>query len=738
MSDTNNSDMDQELVREFLAESLEALESLDGLFVILEKQPEDVSTVDRIFRPIHSIKGNSSFFGLLNIKNFSHSMENILQEIRSRKRVISPKLTDMLLQGVDLLRGMLEKFAEGAQDMSFTAAEQECLDKFNAELSSGGSDLADQAKTVNRMFKELQSSDISEEYKGKLKELSGIVNDLIRIVVPADPDTSEELETTYFVGDQDITDNFKTVSHFVHNVTEASNDQDACENFMEALSALRGSADKAKSEALSEHLNAMYNDFTTIQNAGIGFDDLMAGLLRERLDGALSSVKAVSADVDEPAEKMPESTPAPAVAVEEEVKEPAPAVAPTARAAEEKAAASSGSKTIRVEEEKVDSFMGFVGELIIASEVFNYLQKKLEKFPQVRDITQEFKNANISFNELSNNLQRSLMAVRRVALRSIMQKMPRLVRDLCSSTGKKVNLIIEGDNTQVDKSLLEGLENPLVHMVRNSLDHGLESPEDRIKAGKPETGTVILRANADEETFRLVIQDDGRGLDLEAIRSKAVEKGTITAEKARTMSDQETALLIFGAGVSTAKKITDISGRGVGMDVVKTNIEKLGGSITIDTVLGKGTSFTITLPMTVTLMVVDGLIARVGTESYIMPVMEVRESVRPRKDQIKTVAGKGEFIDVRGELYRLIRLEQVLGLKADYASDVETTVIIIESKNCACGVLVDDVLGQQSVVLKDLGKQFSALEFLQGAAVMGDGRIGLVMDAEGLINVSLQ
>lgn len=730
------SDMDQELVREFLAESLEALESLDGLFVVLEQQPDDLSTVDRIFRPIHSIKGNSSFFGLINIKNFSHIMENILQEIRSKKRVITPPLIDLLLTGADLLRGMLEKFAGGETSMDFTAAEQECLDRFNEELASGATDLLDQAHKINAIFKELMQSSIAAEEMAKVKELNTLVRDIVQLVVPPDPEAAGESENRYFIGEEDVTDHFKIVSHFVHNVSELCQDEAQAEQFMASLSSIRGSASNAKNEALTEFLNSLYSDFTTIHSAGIGFDELMAGLLKERLDGAINSVKVVTAEPEGEQPKAQEQEEQPAS--KDEAPEQPQGEAPKTPAEKPGSPASSGGKTIRVEEEKVDSFMGFVGELIIASEVFNYLQKKLEKFPQVRDITQEFKNANFSFNELSSNLQKSLMAVRRVALRSVMQKMPRLVRDLCSSTGKKVNLVIEGDSTQVDKSLLEGLENPLVHMVRNSLDHGLEMPEDRVAAGKPETGTVILRATADEETFRLMIQDDGKGLDLESIKNKAIEKGNISAEKAKSMTDQEIASLIFGAGVSTAKKITDISGRGVGMDVVKTNIEKLGGSIQIDTVLGKGTTFTILLPMTVTLMVVDGLIARVGTECYIMPVMDVRESVRPRAEQIRTVAGRGEFIDVRGELYRLIRLEQVLDLESDAGGDDNSTVIIVESKQGACGVLVDDVLGQQSVVLKDLGKQFHALEFLQGAAVMGDGRIGLVLDAEGLIHISLQ
>lgn len=730
MSTENNAEgSDQELIREFLTESLEALGDIDGLFVLLEQRPDDISTVDRIFRPVHSIKGNSSFFGLVNIKNFSHSMENILQEIRAKKRLVTPEIIDLLLKGVDLLRGMIERFAGGDFSKEFTPAEKECLERFAAVLASTGGDISTIARHARKAMHELLELAGDSPLLEKIRAAHELVQEMTLHIAPKGGETAEEGES-FTIGGRDITAELGVVVSFVEEVKTASADTGRTDEFIAALNALRAAASDARIPTLQESLGALYSDFTTIQGSGIGFDDLMSSLLRERIESAMCSIDS-GAPAGQPPARAKE-TPQPQT--------PAPAESPRepteAQQAPQQAGAQPG-KTLRIDEEKVDNFMSFVGELIIASEVFAYLQKKLEKYPQVREISQEFKNANIAFNELSTNLQKSLMAVRRIPLRTIMQKMPRLVRDVSSSTGKQARLVLEGEDVQVDKSLLEGLENPLVHMVRNSVDHGLEDPATRRAAGKDEIGTVWLSATADEETFRLTIRDDGAGLNLEAIRNKAVEKGLITEEKARAMSEQETALLIFGAGVSTARTVTDVSGRGVGMDVVRTNIERLGGSIAIDTQRGRGTTFTITLPMTVTLMVVDGLVAKVAEDFYIIPVMDVRESVRPAPGQVSTVAGRGEVIDVRGELYRLTRLYEILGLRPRFTTPQESTVIIAESRGRTFGIMVDEVVGQQSLVLKDLGRQFNALSFLQGGAVMGDGRIALVLDTEGLVSCSL-
>lgn len=720
-------EIDPQLMKEFLAESLESLEGLDRLFIMLEEKPDNHSVIDQIFRPIHSIKGNSSFFGLMNVKNFSHAMENILQEVRSQKRSAGKAIIDVLLRGTDLLRAMIERFAEGIMSTDFLPEETACMEEFTAILDTEEDDLASRITAARDAIRALEALTLSPEAEAAVEKVRELAGNVFAQILPPETHVSngDENRIEYFLKDTNLTEDVRAMASFIRHVGVACQDQERTAVFLNALTRMQDAVREGGADHLLEPLGQLGNDFRTIHESGIGFDDLLGSLLEERFETFMRGITAK----ERPVEKV--KPPAPAAA-----SEPAPSPtqdAPPPKKEEAKADAAGSGKTLRIDEEKVDHFMSFVGELIIASEVFAYLQKKLEPFPDVREIAQEFKNANLSFNELSYNLQRSLMAVRRIPLRQVLQKMPRIIRDVTSTNGKDVQLLIEGEDTQIDKSLLEGLENPLVHMIRNSVDHGIELPEEREAAGKPPRGTVWLTATADEETFRLVIRDDGKGIDLDAVREKAVAKGTITEERARAMSDREAARLIFGAGVSTAKKVTDVSGRGVGMDVVLSNIEKLNGNVDVDTVLGEGTTITITLPMTVTLMVVDGLVARIGAVCYIVPLMDVRESVRPTAEQVFTVTGRGEVVNVRGELCALMRLGEALGQKATISNAAEATVILVEHRGQTCGLMVDEVVGQQSVVLKELGKEFAGLDSIQGGAILGDGRVGLVLNTEGLL-----
>lgn len=461
----------------------------------------------------------------------------------------------------------------------------------------------------------------------------------------------------------------------------------------------------------------MLNDFTAIHDSGIGFDNMLAELIQEKLELALKGVTQKHQEKEAAAPK--ESKPAESTAAKKEQ--------------DEHVKKDTGPKSIRIDEEKVDSFMNYVGELIITSEVFSYIHKKLEGVEGIRGIITEFNQAILSFNELSNNLQKSLMEVRRVPLKNIMQKIPRIVRDLSNDLKKEVELKIDGQMIQIDKSLVEKLESPIVHMVRNCVDHAIEMPEDRKKINKPAKGTVEIIAECNEEVFTLTIKDDGKGLDAEGIKTKAVEKGQISQSQADNMTEKDIYKLIFGAGISTAKTVTEVSGRGVGMDVVRTNIEEMNGTIDIDSEINVGTTFTITLPMSLTLMVVDGLLARVGSTTYIIPIANVTESIKPKAEDISTVSGKGEVINVRGNLYPLVRLYKIFGTPPEFTDPCDTVVVIANCDGKSCAFMVDDLLGQQSVVLKELSAYFKELKIIKGGAILGSGKIGLVLDTEYII-----
>ena len=953
MADDSAPDMsgiDPALLQDFISESQEILDGLDPLFVALEANPDDLSIVDGIFRPVHSVKGNSGFFNLTNIKNFAHIMENILGEIRARKRSATPPLIDLLLKGVDFLRGMMNRLAQGDYSGRFTPEEETHLELLNqaSSESGGGAEAQESPETAAAKLLEAFSAVKSGEVTAEgIDRLQKAIDDVIRIAVPdfheAESGGSGSLSVTgYLIGGEEVTGFVNTGENFIKNLETNEKEEAFCEAFLTALQAIEDIGAKHDKEIVTlveqikddfitihesgigfdelmtslirerfdavlklvdkvevggdddyllggenvtdmvkqmqafvsniqvleketepadsfvaninmlkdfagdntEALHALeqiQDDFMTIHESGIGFDDLMQSLIQDRLTTVLSHLERGQAvetayrlgDVDvtaivkpllatagdparlekddkrlkefihnlqhlgeaaesagksemgleaaalvgdvenivksgvgldehmramiasrleglvsgiekvaieppprQPAEKTEESAPAAAGPADMQITTPPPGGAAKPAAQGGGGHQESSGKTLRVAEEKVDNFMSFVGELIITGEVFAYIQKKLEQYPEVRQVAQEFKNANLSFGELSTNLQKSLMEVRRVPLKSVLQKLHRIIRDTAAALGKKIELEIVGEDVQIDKSLLEGLESPLVHMVRNSVDHGVEIPEERLAAGKPETGHVWITASSTEEQFTLSIKDDGKGLDVETIKAKAVSRGLLTEDAARTMPDKDAFRLIFNAGLSTAKVVTDVSGRGVGMDVVLSNITKMNGNIMVDSALGQGSTFTILLPMTVTLTVIDGLVARIGDQFYIIPLTDVRESVRPTAEQVHVIKGTQEVLNIRGELHPIVRLNQVLGIYTGNVAEnvTDATAVLVQGKRGkSAAFLVDELIGQQSVVVKDLGKEFENIRCLQGGSILGDGRVGLVLSAQGVL-----
>ncbi|MDR1613063.1 MAG: chemotaxis protein CheA [Planctomycetota bacterium] len=955
MSDAPDmSGIDPALLQDFISESQEILDGLDPLFVALEANPEDHSIIDGIFRPVHSVKGNSGFFGLTNIKNFAHIMENILGEIRARKRHATPPLVDLLLKGVDFLRGMLNRLAAGDLSGQFLPEEEAHLALLNE--ASGGGDSASggtpadtpQASAAELLaaFDRMRKSDEDPILVARLGEA---IKSYIRVTLPGHLESLErggdsEAVVAYRVGRTDVTGAVRAIEPFIADLERSEKDDALCEAFLQALSAMREAGEKDAPDIVP-FIDQIKDDFVTIHDSGIGFDELMRSLIRERFDAVLAHAdrieiggggaffikgenvsdiirtmkefigSIITAELDsdrseafisginilkdlagtdspelmnaieriqddfitihesgigfdqlmqslieerftallthldrgqapgtvyqlggrdvgrqvgnvlqlgrdlvrlaadqkaadaflfdlrelaEAAEaagrtelgveiaqliqdaallfnsgvgidanmsgmvgerlerilgNVEKIVPGPRIeSAETDIPEAAatavlppvpetgaPSVSspgPAREGAKPGGGHELSGKTLRVAEEKVDHFMSFVGELIITGEVFAYIQKKLEQFPEVRKVAQEFKNANLSFSDLSSNLQKSLMEVRRVPLKSVLQKLHRIVRDTSTQLGKKIELRIVGEDVQIDKSLLEGLESPLVHMVRNSVDHGVEMPGDRKAAGKSEEGHVSIIATATEERFSLVIKDDGKGLDIDAIKNKAVSKGMLSEDAARNMPDKEAFRLIFNAGLSTAKVVTDVSGRGVGMDVVLSNIIRMNGNIVVDSARGEGSTFTILLPMTVTLTVIDGLVARIGDQHYIIPLSDVRESVRPTPEQIHTLRGSQEVLNVRGELHPLVHLDRVLGIAGDPAESIlDSTVVLVQGKKASANAafLVDEIIGQQSVVVKELGKEFENIKCIKGGSILGDGRVGLVLNVPGIL-----
>jgi two-component system chemotaxis sensor kinase CheA len=451
-----------------------------------------------------------------------------------------------------------------------------------------------------------------------------------------------------------------------------------------------------------------------------------------------ASAPAPTPAPEAPAAPQPEQS-APAAAAPQPNPTPAPVAptpAPAAKAAPKKEPSggaddkkkSTSTATIRVNLDKIDVLMNNVGELVITNAMLAQFASSLNDDKVSDAISEKLELLNRHIREL----QESIMSIRMVPMENIYSKFPKVVRDVAKKFNKKIDFKHFGDNVEIDKAMIEGLTDPLMHIIRNSLDHGIEMPQDRLAVGKPENGTVTIGAEQSNGQMIITITDDGKGIDVDKVVEKSIEKGTLTPEKAEVMSDEEKALLIFGAGLSTAEKITDISGRGVGMDVVKTNITKLGGVIKIDTEKGFGTTITIILPLT--LAILDGLDVAVGDKRYILPLNTIVESLQPKDSMIKRIGnGNEELLMLREEFIPVVRLYQLFGETPEHDKLDEGMLIVVKSGDFKVALFVDEFLNQHQVVVKPLDKNFRNVDGVGAATVRGDGSIGLILDVMGII-----
>ncbi|MDH5542523.1 MAG: chemotaxis protein CheA [Nitrospinota bacterium] len=671
------SENDADIFKEYLAEVFESLDGLDEKFVQLEKNPGEVKIVDSIFRPVHSIKGSSAFFGLLHIQSFSHKLENLLDDIRKGKMEARPVVIDNLLKGTDYLKAMFDRVAEGDTHYELLPDEKEFIENLEARISVDSGKEKDNFKAV--------SDHLNEAF---------LVLDEIR--------SSSQVDAAIL---DRLSDSLRKAQNLVGGAAIA----------IESGKVIVDRREEPREEA------AVVPEVGKLGEILIK----MGKVDRTALGKALIGKK--------PDEKTGEYLIAKGVVKKEDIKE-ALKIQESEKEEEQKFKKNIASqKTMRISEEKVDEFMDHVGELIIISEVFNYLEKKLSTIEGGEHVSKEFKIANLNYSELTLRLQHGLSEVRKVAIKSIFQKIPRIIRDVATAIGKDVEVEMIGEEVMLDKSLVEKLESPIIHMVRNAVDHGVETPEKRKAAGKKERGKVVISAEIQGENLFIKLKDDGAGISRDKILEKAISKGLITQQAGSQLQDKEVYDFIFNPGFSTAEKVTDISGRGVGMDVVKGAIIDTKGKIEIESTFGKGSEFIISVPVSTTLITINGLVTSVGKSKFIFPVEDVRESIRPRKGEIFTLKEKSEMVNIRGEIYPLVRLHSLFNIPTKVSEPSDGVCLIIQKNGKSCCVLADAIVEQQNVVLKDLGKVFHHVKALMGGAILGDGSIGLVLSVGGLV-----
>jgi two-component system chemotaxis sensor kinase CheA len=682
----------------FFEESFEGLDIMETGLLNMDPGTADSEEINAIFRAAHSIKGGSGTFGFMNVSDFTHVMETLLDEMRDGRRDVTGDAVDVLLQSVDVLRAMLVAARDGGStDEARVATQLAELQRVLADKAGDGAGSRQQAADP----------------------------------APASPAAVEPVGwKIVFRPHPHLMRTGNDPLRIIREVTALGQTRIECD-----LSALPHLADCEPEDCyLSWELRVLEPVArATIDDIFEWVEDdcdfaILPLLPEAAISGGLSDAGAPTAapTVDEPAADAAALS---SVAAPVERRQ-AGDRRQTPDRRKHAASGATGSSSIRVDIHKIDTLINMVGELVITQSMLGMLG---EDFEMSR--VERLKEGLTQLERHTRELQESVMQIRMVPISFSFSRFPRLVHDLSAKLGKRIELKMSGENTEVDKTVIEKIGDPLVHLVRNSLDHGIETPQERLAAGKPETGTVHLAASHRGGNIVIEIRDDGRGLPRDKILAKAVERGLVKEDD--NISDKDIYDLIFQPGFSTAEQVSDVSGRGVGMDVVRRNINELGGSIEIESSPGHGSTIMIRLPLT--LAILDGQTIRVGSETYIVPLVSIVESIQIKDSMLNTVVGRGETFTLREEYLPIVRMHEIFGIDDhDARSLTDGILVVVEGEGRKCGLFVDDLLGQQQVVIKSLEANFRRVEGISGATILGDGSVALILDIPGLMRLAKQ
>ncbi|MBT8762661.1 chemotaxis protein CheA [Desulfohalobiaceae bacterium Ax17] len=714
----------EEHLVDFLDEAKELIENINSSLLELEKRPDEKELLDDIFRYFHNIKGNSGIIGYRELNALTHAAETLLNKARNNEIEISRELVDLLLSTVDMMEELVgnidkEKGLVKPQDISHLLSklegiinDQDTVAKENE--SEDSADLKEELQNEENDEDEYELNEIDPEdvliFEHTVKQQFENI-DLALNKLTQDPTQKDFIDALYrsFVTIQNSTgymglEEIKKYAQRTADLVDQGRNSDM--DFSLMLDLLRQEIDILK-DMLQKELDKLKAGLNKKEKKGkVEAEDYRADEKKEEKIAA------------EPGERVQEKTELKKSKVKTQVSGKA---SPTSKPKTSPAI----SSTIRVDHSKLDHLMNLIGELIINRNRFTMLAKELEEGKDPAEVAQKLTETTYSMARISDDLQVTIMNVRMVPVKSVFAKFPRLVRDLSRKSGKKIELITEGEETELDKSVIELIGDPLVHLIRNAIDHGLEPEEERRRLGKPPTGKVWLRAAHKGNSVVIEVEDDGRGIDPEKMRENGVKKGIISEEEAQNMDDHQAIDLIFAPGFSTAEKVTDISGRGVGMDVVRNNIKSLKGSIIVQSEVGKGTRFTITLPLT--LAIIDALMVKVAGDNYAIPLDAVSETTKIEAAKLSEV-NKRKAITLRGEVLGIVELAKLLELPVEKDERQILPIVIISVNERRLGLVVDALLERQEIVIKSLGHYLGELPGISGATIMGDGNVVLILD----------
>ncbi|RKM58935.1 chemotaxis protein CheA [Butyrivibrio sp. XB500-5] len=693
----------------FLDEAKEHLQSLNDNIMTLEQDPENEDCINEIFRSAHSMKGMAGTMGYTRMQNLTHDMEDVFSDVRAGKIKIKSEMIDILLQCLDAIQGYVDNITEnqdegteehqniikalgdirngtlGASGDAAPAASDSAPAEEPAESSAPGSDPASDYRAIR-----LDSSARStlEEAKNQGKKIYGITVHIMESCIL-------KAARGFLV--------FKGLEDVGEIVVSEPNTQDIEDEKFDFSFSLILISDESK-----EKIEEIVKSVSEVEGCDVGEFDLNGAKGSDDKEEASSEASTAAAPTA--------GTPAPAA-----VNTPAPAAA--AGGAKKPVGKPVVNRTVRVDIEKLDVLMNLVSELIIA-------KNSLISAANSSGVSNGNVNEQIEYLEsVTTNLHESVMKVRMVPIESVLQKFPRMIRDLNKTLGKKMELTMTGEDTEMDRTVVDEIGDPLMHLIRNSADHGIESAELRAERGKPEVGQIFLHAFQDGNSVVIEVGDDGNGIDAEAVKNKAIEKGVVSAEQAALLTDKQCVELLFHPGFSTAKQVSEISGRGVGLDVVKSKVESLSGEVSVKTKLGEGSTWVIRLPLT--LAIIQALMVIIGEEKYAIPLDSIQSIEDVSPSDLKLVENR-EVINLRGSVTPIVRLNEVLDTESTKAPEDDMVVVIARKGDQQVGLVIDELMGQQEIVIKPLGKYTNKCKLISGATILGDGEIALILDTNSI------
>lgn len=690
----------------FIDESEEHLQTLSDCIMVLEKEPDNKDTINEVFRAAHSLKGMAGTMGFKRMQHLTHDMENVFQEVRSDHIKVTSGMIDLLFKCLDALEGYVDNIKstsdEGTEDNEVIIKElNDFIAKTEGAEETGKTETSEAKEAAPESTQEEKAGqekiELTKDEKKAIREAESNGQHIYVMTVHIQKDCLLKAARAFLV--------FKAVEDFGQILVYRPSSQDIEDEKFEFefsfFLASEESEDKivAAAKAVSE--------IEKVDAEEIHLDEY---------------VKEAEAQEEQQAkEAAAEQKEAPA-----EVPKAAEKKAPAANAKKQTNAKPVTGRTVRVDIEKLDALMNQVSELIIAKNSLVSISSNESGEYQ----NQSFHEQIEYLERITTNLHESVMKVRMVPIESVVNKFPRMIRDLSRKLGKKMELYMTGEDTELDRTVVDQIGDPLQHLLRNSADHGLEDNATRVERGKPEVGSIFLKAFQEGNNVIIEVGDDGNGIDVAAVRDKAVERGVITAEQAENMSQKEIINLLFLPSFSMAKKITDISGRGVGLDVVKSNIEALGGDVEVRTQLGEGTTFIVRLPLT--LAIIQALMVEIRDEKYAIALGSISNIESIPVNEIKYVQAQ-EVIHLRGAVIPLIRLDQVLDMEEKQEEPENLTVVIVKKGDSLAGLVVDNLIGQQEIVIKSLGKYINNNKIISGATILGDGEVALILDVNTLM-----